>query len=227
MSEINYSQQKPQGLLDQLALKKRLAMLALFKKHFPDEKISHILDVGVTADKDAKSSNYLENFYPHKNKITGLSNQALDNLAAHYPEIKFQMGDACALPYADKSIDVVFSSAVIEHVGSSAKQLQMLKECVRVAKQGVFITTPNRWHPIEVHTLYPLIHWLPKKWHRFILRKLGLNFYAKEENLNLMDSKTLISFCKQLNINSFQIKKLYTLGFISNLILIIYPPQSS
>ena len=26
----------------------------------------------------------------------------------------------------------------------------------------VFLTTPNRWFPIEVHTRLPLVHWLPK-----------------------------------------------------------------
>ena len=25
----------------------------------------------------------------------------------------------------------------------------------------VFLTTPNRWFPIEVHTRLPLVHWLP------------------------------------------------------------------
>jgi hypothetical protein len=23
------------------------------------------------------------------------------------------------------------------------------------------VTTPNRWFPLEVHTLLPLVHWLP------------------------------------------------------------------
>ena len=25
----------------------------------------------------------------------------------------------------------------------------------------MFLTTPNRWFPIEVHTRLPLVHWLP------------------------------------------------------------------
>ena len=24
-----------------------------------------------------------------------------------------------------------------------------------------FITTPNRWFPVELHTCLPLVHWLP------------------------------------------------------------------
>ena len=40
---------------------------------------------------------------------------------------------------------------------------QLIAECSRVAKRMVFLTTPNRWFPIEVHTALPLIHWLPGK----------------------------------------------------------------
>ena len=30
-----------------------------------------------------------------------------------------------------------------------------------MAKAG-FVTTPNRWFPIESHTRLPLVHWLPR-----------------------------------------------------------------
>jgi hypothetical protein len=26
----------------------------------------------------------------------------------------------------------------------------------------VFVSTPNRWFPVETHTLVPLVHWLPR-----------------------------------------------------------------
>ena len=26
----------------------------------------------------------------------------------------------------------------------------------------MFLTTPNRWFPIELHTRLPLVHWLPR-----------------------------------------------------------------
>jgi 2-polyprenyl-3-methyl-5-hydroxy-6-metoxy-1,4-benzoquinol methylase len=118
-------------------------------------------------------------------------------------------------------MDVVFSSAVIEHIGSLQQQKQMLRECLRVARKGVFITTPNRWHPMEAHTLIPLLHWLPKSMHRRILRILGLNFYAREENLNLVDKKTLSLICNELRIKQFSIKSLSTFKIVSNLMLII------
>jgi hypothetical protein len=34
-------------------------------------------------------------------------------------------------------------------------------EAVRVSSR-VFLTTPNRWFPVELHTRLPLVHWLPR-----------------------------------------------------------------
>jgi predicted SAM-dependent methyltransferase len=221
MADSNYSLSNPSGLIDKLALKKRLTMLRLLLQEFPHESLEKILDVGVTADRHALSSNYFEKYYPDKAKIVALSNQNAGFLEEIYPGIQFSQGNALALPYANQSIDLVFSSAVIEHLGCQTNQKQMLSECVRVAKKGVFITTPNRWHPVELHTLLPLLHWLPKSTHRKILRMLGLGFYAQEENLNLLDRHTLQGFCLELGIRNYVIRSVRTLGFVSNLILII------
>lgn len=221
MSQENYSLQKPGRFIDNLALRKRLHMLQMFLHAFPEQACESVLDVGVTADIHALSSNYFEKYYPKKEKIIALSNQDATFLQDIYPGITFWRGDARELPFADNSIDVIFSSAVIEHVGSLTQQKKMLAECFRVAKQGVFITTPNRWHPVEIHTLLPLLHWLPKSLHRTLLKCLGLTFYSQEENLNLMDRKSLSTLCQELGIQNFSIRGLYTLGFTSNLVLVI------
>jgi len=83
-----------------------------------------------------------------------------------YKGLKFKQGNALSTPFADNSFELVFSSAVIEHVGSLENQNQFIKELVRISKKYVFITTPNRYYPIEFHTILPIIHWLPKKIHR-------------------------------------------------------------
>ena len=62
----------------------------------------------------------------------------------------------------------------------------MIVECLRVARRGICLTTPNRWFPIEFHTALPLIHWLPKPAGRALFKKLGYEFFAEETNLNLM-----------------------------------------
>jgi hypothetical protein len=51
---------------------------------------------------------------------------------------------------------------VVEHVGDVERQRQFVSEALRVGRR-VFVTTPNRWFPIEVHTRLPLVHWLPKE----------------------------------------------------------------
>ena len=49
-----------------------------------------------------------------------------------------------------------------------------------------WLTTPNRWYPVDFHTLLPLLHWLPRPWHRALLRWLGQDFYAQPHNLHLL-----------------------------------------
>jgi len=83
-----------------------------------------------------------------------------DSLLERYPHTRYVQADALALPFADGEFDVCFSNAVIEHVGARAAQRQFVAEALRVAPR-VFVTTPNRWFPIELHTRAPLVHWLP------------------------------------------------------------------
>jgi hypothetical protein len=69
--------------------------------------------------------------------------------------------DGRELPFADGEFDFGFSNAVVEHVaGGRDGQRRFVHELCRVSRR-VFVTTPNRWFPLEVHTLLPLVHWLP------------------------------------------------------------------
>ena len=139
----------------------------------------------------------------------------------NYPEINILHGDARKMPIKNDSYDIVFSSATIEHVGSFKNQIEFLSELYRVSKKGVFITTPNRFFPIDFHTALPLIHIFPKKIHRKILNILNYKELAKEENLNLISVNDLINMCKNLGIKKYKIKKIRILGLTSNLILVI------
>ncbi len=55
------------------------------------------------------------------------------------------------LPFHDGEFDLVFSNAVIEHVGDEAKQIIFVNEHIRVGHKFI-LTTPNRLFPIESHT---------------------------------------------------------------------------
>ena len=56
------------------------------------------------------------------------------------------------LPFADKEFDIVWSNAVIEHVGGYDKQLLFLSGMLCTGK-NIFLTTPNRW--FRVRSTYP------------------------------------------------------------------------
>jgi hypothetical protein len=77
--------------------------------------------------------------------------------------------DGCELPFEDSSFDWVFSNAVIEHVGGLDRQIAFASEIRRVARKGYFVTTPNKFFPIEPHTLFPLFQFMPKTWKQQVL----------------------------------------------------------
>src|ERR1700677_4569627 len=79
-------------------------------------------------------------------------------------------GDGRLLPFGDGAFDVVFSNSVIEHVGDAASQERFAREVARVGR-AYWVQTPNRWFPVEQHLLTPIVHWLPKRWQRAIVRR--------------------------------------------------------
>ena len=101
-----------------------------------------------------------------------------------------------------------------------AKQTAFLRELWRVARRGLFVTTPNRWFPIEVHTVLPLVHYLPPSTFRAILRRLGREFFADEANLNLMSRATLAHAARLAGIDNFRVETVSLAGWPSNLLLI-------
>jgi SAM-dependent methyltransferase len=82
-------------------------------------------------------------------------------------------GDGRALPFRDAAFDVVFSNSVIEHVGDAASQRVFAREVARVGR-AYWVQTPNRWFPVEQHLLTPLVHWLPRRWQRWMVPRFTL-----------------------------------------------------
>jgi len=168
-------------------------MYKIFIEKFKPSAETTILDVGVTCDRDNIGSNYFEQFYPYKEQITCVGTEDAFWLEERYPGLKFHKVEPHSkLPFKDQQFDIAFSSAVIEHVGNSAAQQKFVDELRRVSK-NFFITTPNRWFPVETHTMLPLIHYLPVKWWRKCLALLGYDYYSLESNLNLLHRKGLMN----------------------------------
>ena len=76
--------------------------------------------------------------------------------------LQWILADACQLPCADRSFDIVFSNSVIEHLGTAERQRQFAREVERVGR-GYFVQTPDRAFPLEQHLWTPFVHWLPKR----------------------------------------------------------------
>jgi len=81
----------------------------------------------------------------------------------------YVVGDGCRTDFPDAAFDVVFSNSVIEHVGGIERQRQFAAECMRCGR-GFFVQTPNKWFPVDTHTLMPFAHWLPQKAFRRLIR---------------------------------------------------------
>src|SRR5215475_755599 len=179
-----------------------------------------VLDVGVTADRSYESSNYLEAWYPHKSTITAVGIDDASFLAQLYPGIRFLKANGLKLPFSDLAFDIVHSSAVLEHVGSFENQIQLVQECCRVARKSIFLTTPNRWFPIEFHTILPFVHWLPKPVFRQFMRRSGRGFFAEESNLNLLHARNLASIVRHVEDFTFRVSSVSLWCWPSNLLLL-------
>ncbi len=196
----------------------------IFFKHFCDlikfNERSTILDIGTTPSTEDHENLFI-NLFPYKFNITCLSNVDCTPIKDKFKGLNFILGDARASNLDDNSFDIVHSNAVIEHVGSYLEQKIFVKECYRIAKKDIFITTPYRFFPIEMHTKLPLIHFLPKKIFRNIISFFGDNFFSLEKNLNLLSIREIKCILKDLNISNYTIIKKKFFFFTSNIILTI------
>ena len=152
-------------LADSISLRSRERKLRLFLEELRPGPTTTVLDVGADelgfGEGDGCGTlNFFEERYPWPERITALGLHDGAGFRSRYPQIPYVQGDACALPFEDGAFDIVFSNAVIEHVGGPERQRALVSEAIRVGRRA-FITTPNRRFPVEVHTRLPLVHWLP------------------------------------------------------------------
>jgi Methyltransferase domain len=205
-----------------LAAYQRYRMFQRFVRAFGTDSRQTIVDVGVTSNETYALDNFLEVLYPNKEAITAVGLEDGSHLERKYPGLRFVRVGIGSLPFEDEQFDVTHSSAVIEHVGSRKNQADFLRELWRVSRSGIFVTTPNRWFPVEFHTTLPLVHWLPPKVFRALLRRVGHHFYAQEANLNLMSRNDLRNAAREAGIANFHIETVRLGPWSSNLILIAY-----
>jgi SAM-dependent methyltransferase len=147
-----------------VSMRSRRRKLQLFLDLLQPGPETTVVDVGVTDAPFGSGStdNFFEALYPWPVRITGVGQTELDRFSAAFPQVRAVRADGRDLPFADGEFDLAFSNAVVEHVaGGREGQRQFVHELCRVSRR-VFVTTPNRHFPLEVHTLLPFVHWLPK-----------------------------------------------------------------
>ena len=70
------------------------------------------------------------------------------------------------LPYDDGEFDWVACLELIEQIASHERQVRLLRELLRIARRGIFVSTPNREHP--------LVRWLRPERHLNLLDALAI-----------------------------------------------------
>ena len=134
--------------------RRKLTVLLAFAAH---QRVVSVLCVGVNA-KPGVVGNIIERGLEQ----SGLS-VTMSGLSEDVPGWRnYVRADGLALPFAPGEFDLVFSNAVIEHVGNEEEQRQFLAEHARVGKHWM-ATTPNRLFPIEAHT-HTLFRHCSRRW---------------------------------------------------------------
>ena len=186
------------GLSEHISFHVRKKIFDSFVLRFKPSKTDKIIDLGVTCD-ESLDSNFFEKLYPFKHNIVATGLEDASFLESEYPGLKYVNCNCLNLPFSDKTFDYAVCSAVIEHVGNRENQLKLLREGTRVA-DVLLVTTPNRFFPLEFHTLTPFLHWFPPSLFRLFLRSTGRHFFSQECNLNLLSKSDIANMCLDLGL---------------------------
>ena len=190
----------------------------IFLKKIKPQKRESILDVGFNNIEYSENDNYLEKNYPYPEKISALGLGSGKEFARRYPLVKTYTYAGDEFPFPKNKFNIVWSNAVLEHVGNTEKQIEFLKEVRRTGKRA-FITTPNKNFPFEIHTRVPLLHFLPKNIFDAYLRLIGKS-WATGDYMNLLTEKKLRYILRKANIKNYRIIKNKLLSFTLDFIII-------
>ncbi len=150
-------------------------------------------------------------------KLAAVLDIDLNQLTAgkrRYSSLEFICGDACHMPLRSQAFQAVLCFSLIEHLNSPEKAID---ECCRVARSLVVVQVPNLRYYMEFHTLFPLLHMLPKKLREAVIRARSpttLNFTASIENI--------ASWMLKRGLQLLYLKRVYHTRFSKLLLL----PQS-
>ena len=177
-----------------------------------------ILDVGAQNEDYSIVDNYIEKHYPYPDKITALGIEPLPDFARRYPLVHCVVYPGGEFPFTDKQFDVVWSNAVLEHVGDFDAQVAFLRQIKRVGRR-MFITTPNARFPVELHTRLPMLHYLPKSMFDWLLKRIGKN-WATGAYMNLLSERHLRRALELAGIFNYQLYRNRLAGFVLDFVVV-------
>ena len=178
-------------LLKRFSHRSREKKFALLSAVFCPCREDRVLDVGASGEVFLRYT--FEDVYPYPDRIVagGCELEEVVSARRYYPQPRYAAFDGCCLPFPDKSFDLVFSNAVIEHILGAGRQAELAREIMRVGRSW-FVTTPNYWYPFESHYHLPLIQFLPRPVQREYNRLLGTHIpKGNVQELALLSARQL------------------------------------
>jgi SAM-dependent methyltransferase len=206
------------GIAERVSAFNRKRKWECFVSEFPISPSARTLDVGFTEKEYSSVDNFIERNYPYPEMLTGLGIDDPIQFSSRYPKVKAIRYDGKTFPFDDRSFDICWSNAVIEHVGGFDRQVEFLKEIRRVSK-SFYITTPNRHFPIEVHTRIPFLHWLPKPLFDSILPLFNKQ-WASGDYMHLLTLFDIWKVLKAAGIEHYQVRANRIFGLTLDFVII-------
>jgi SAM-dependent methyltransferase len=190
LDEKYYEVAPPGSWSERLLIRARDRIYADFLAACLPQPSDTILDVGVS-DVLNDGANLLERLYPRRGQIIACGLGEAKEFRSEFPEIRYRQIAPAPLPFPDKSFDIAFSNAVLEHVGGLENQRRFVADMARVARR-LFISVPHRFFPVEHHTAIPIAHWTDATF-RLACALTGKRKWSREDELTLMSSSRLRS----------------------------------